>query len=149
MTNRNTTRDRKASDINLTRVRSAITNGSQLFHGDIDERGPVSRRFRDLIAAHEADLSGAEHLSEGQRSIVRRAAMLELQLELLESRFAENGGAASPRDLEAYQRCSNSLRRLLESLGLHQGRKSRDVTETVQEYVRRKYPQPAEAEAVS
>src|SRR5262249_7038757 len=114
-------------------------------HGDIDERGPICRRFRDLLNAHEADLGGADILSEGQRSIVRRAAMLELQLELLESKFVENGGAAPPKDLETYQRVTNTLRRALESLGLHTGRKSRDVTETVSEYVKRRYPQPAEA----
>jgi predicted polyphosphate/ATP-dependent NAD kinase len=57
--------------------------------------------------------------------------MLELQLEMMESKFADNDGAASAHQLEAYQRASNSLRRLLESLGLNNGRKyaaPRDVT---------------------
>jgi hypothetical protein len=86
------------------------------------------RRFRDLLYAHESDLGGVEHLSEGQRSILRRAAMLELQCELYEEKFATNEGLASTLDLNMYQRTSNSLRRLLESLGLNRGRHARDVT---------------------
>src|SRR5438067_11725815 len=119
---------RKRSDLTASRLRSALTNGSTLFLGDIDERGPWCRRLRDLQRAHETDLGGRATLSEGQRTILRRIAMLELQLEMLETRFAENEGAASANQLELYQRTSNSLRRLLESLGLHRGRVARDVT---------------------
>jgi hypothetical protein len=86
------------------------------------------RRYRDLLWQHEADLGGEANLSEGQRSIIRRATMIELQLEMMEGRFADNEGAASVYQLESYQRASNSLRRLLESLGLQNGRKARDVT---------------------
>jgi hypothetical protein len=86
------------------------------------------RRLRDLLRAHEADLGGSDILSEGQRAIIRRATLLTVQCEMLEQKFAEHDGAASAADLEVYQRCSNSLRRLLESLGLHLGRKARDVT---------------------
>jgi hypothetical protein len=70
-------------------------------------------------------------LSEGQRTILRRIAMLELQLEMMESRFAQNDGEASLKQLEAYQRTASAMRRLLESLGLHQGRKAHDVTPSV------------------
>jgi len=31
---------RKRRDITLSRIRSSLTNGSQLFLGDVDERGP-------------------------------------------------------------------------------------------------------------
>jgi hypothetical protein len=123
------TRSRKRSDVALSRVRSALTNGSSLFLGDIDERGPWCRRLRDLQRAHESDLGGAYVLSEGQRTILRRTAMLELQLEMLESRFAANGGEASTHQLEVYQRVAGALRRMLETLGLHEGRKARDVTD--------------------
>jgi hypothetical protein len=80
------------------------------------------------MRAHESDAGGYDALSEGQKALIRRIAMIEVQLEMLEHRFAQNDGAASRLDLEAYQRCSNSLRRLLESLGLHKGRVPRDVT---------------------
>jgi hypothetical protein len=107
--------------------RSAMTNG-RIFERDVDLRSKFMRRLRDLIYTHETDLGGVETLSEGQRAIVRRVSMLQVQLEQLEHRFAEADGAASRLDLEAYQRCSNSLRRLLESLGLHRGRIAKDIT---------------------
>jgi hypothetical protein len=87
------------------------------------------RRLRDIIHAHQADLGGADALSEGQKAILRRAALLQLQLEMMEQKFAlREDGCASGKEMETYQRSSNSLRRLLESLGLHDGRKARDVT---------------------
>jgi hypothetical protein len=44
--------------------------------------------------------------------------MLELQLELLEHRFARAGGEANSAQLADYQRTTGALRRVLESLGL-------------------------------
>ncbi len=45
--------------------------------------------------------------------------MLTLQLELMESRWARfKNGEAGPTQLDDYQRCSNTLRRLLETVGL-------------------------------
>jgi hypothetical protein len=65
--------------------------------------------------------------SLAERVLVRRAAMLCLQLELLEQRFAANdGGQASAAQLEQYQRGTNSLRRTLQALGLE--RRAKDVT---------------------
>jgi hypothetical protein len=73
------------------------------------------RRLRDLIEAHEADLGG--NLTQAQRSIVRRAATLSVELERKEAAFAKAGSIADS-DLDSYQRSSNTLRRLLESLGI-------------------------------
>jgi hypothetical protein len=92
------------------------------------------RRLRDLIELHTNDLGGEQGISEAERVLVRRSAMLTLQLELMEQRFALNDGEASPHQLETYQRVSNSLRRLLESLGLK--RRARDVTPpTLEQYL--------------
>jgi hypothetical protein len=118
---------RKRAALTPSTVRSAITNGSSIL-ANVDARSAWVRRFKDLLHAHQTDLGGDDILSEGQRSILRRAAMLELQCEMLESKFAANGGAATPQELDCYQRSSNSLRRLIESLGLHRGRLARDVT---------------------
>jgi len=80
-----------------------------------------------LIEDHTAQLGGAENVTEAERRLIRRSAMLSLQLEMMEQNWASNTeGAASPKQLEVYQRTSNSLRRLLESLGLR--RRPRDVT---------------------
>jgi hypothetical protein len=111
----------------LVCFKSAITTGSRLLH-EVDGRSATMRRLRDIIHAHQADLGGATELSEGQRAILRRAALLQLQLEMMEQKFAlREDGCASGKEMETYQRSSNSLRRLLESLGLHEGRKARDV----------------------
>jgi hypothetical protein len=76
------------------------------------------RRWRDLIMLHESDLGGTDLISEAERSLVRRASMLELQLELLEHRFAEAGGEATASQLMDYQRATGALRRIFEGLGL-------------------------------
>jgi hypothetical protein len=126
---------RKQTELNLRKVRSALTNGSELLR-DVDHRTAYMRRLRDLLQAHEADLGGHDVLSEGQRAIIRRATLLTVQCEMLEQKFAEADGLASSSDLECYQKCSNSLRRLLESLGLHKGRIPREVNELDDEALR-------------
>jgi hypothetical protein len=107
-----------------SRQRSRVSNGSALLHG-VDGRSPWVRRCKDVINAHIADLGGLDNCSAAERSIVRRAAVLTTELEVLEVRFAK-AGEASSLDLETYQRCANSLRRLLEAIGLQ--RRPRDVT---------------------
>ena len=116
---------RKRIAPSLTRIRSSITNGSSIL-ADVDHRTAWMRRLRDLIKLHTNDLGGEDFVSESEQRLVRRAAMLTIQLEMMDARFALNEGEASRVDLETYQRASNSLRRLLESLGL--GRRPRDVT---------------------
>ena len=111
-------RHRKLPDLSLSKVRAAITNGSQLL-ADLDHRGAWARRWRDLIAAILSDRGGEDNVSESGKVLVRRAAMLALQLELMEHRFSQNeGGEASNKQLECYQRVTNTLRRTLEALGL-------------------------------
>ena len=113
-------------DVSMACLRSAITNGSDLLAGDVDHRAAWVRRLRDLILAHTSDLGGADNISAAEQSIVRRASMLELQLELLETTFAENDGMASSHQLLLYQRTANSTRRLLEAVGLK--RRAKDIT---------------------
>lgn len=103
--------------------RSAITNGSTLMPG-IDGRSLYARRFRDLIDLHSADLGGADRLSQAEQSLVRRAATLTIQCEQLEARFAEIETPATIADLDAFQRMSNTLRRLLTTLGTKRRQKT-------------------------
>src|SRR5262245_2792713 len=104
--------------------RSSITNGSKLLAG-IDGRSAWVRRAKDLIAEHLSDLGGPDNTSAAERSITRRVAVLSVELEHLEARFA-TAGSASAEDLDLYQRTANSLRRLLEAVGLQ--RRPVDVT---------------------
>jgi hypothetical protein len=103
------------------------SNGTALHH-DVDGRSATMRRLRDIIHTHTADLGGTDTLSEGQRAILRRAALLQLQLEMMEQKFAQReDNSATGKEIEVYQRASDALRRLLESLGLHEGRKVRAI----------------------
>lgn len=111
--------------------RSRITNGSAVLPG-VDGRSAWVRRLKDLIGNHLDDLGGADRVSEAERSIVRRAATLTVELERLEARFAEAGQAA-PAELDLYQRTAGNLRRLLEAVGLE--RRARDITPDLGAYV--------------
>jgi hypothetical protein len=104
--------------------RSRITNGSELLPA-IDGRSIWARRLRDLISLHTADLGGPDNLSQAELSLIRRASTLTVELEHLEQRFILSDGASAD-DLQLYQRTANSLRRLLESIGLR--RRPKDVT---------------------
>jgi hypothetical protein len=112
--------------------KSRITNGTKLLPG-IDGRSPWVRRCKDLIAAHLSDLGGETNTSAAERSIVRRAAVLTTELELLEAKFAAAGQASSD-DLDLYARTSGNLRRLLEAIGLQ--RRARDIGPTLGELLR-------------
>ena len=108
-------------------LRSRITNGSALLPG-VDGRSAWVRRCKDVIAEHVADLGGFDSTSAAERSIIRRASTLTVELERLEAKFATSG-AASDSDLDLYQRTAGNLRRLLEAIGIQ--RRPRDVTPTL------------------
>ena len=116
----------------LTSLRSAISDGRTLL--DVDGRSGWARRLRDLVHAHTSDLGGDGNLSEAERVLVRRAAMLTLQLELMEFNWAKNSeGEAGPKSIRVYQQCTNTLRRTLECLGIQ--RRPKDVTPTLRHYI--------------
>jgi hypothetical protein len=112
--------------------RSRVTNG-KLFVELRNANSPWARRLRDLITLHISDLGGPDAISEAEKMLVRRSAMLALQCEMIEQRWAANGGEASDKSLLTYQRVAGSLRRILKSLGL--GRRTKDVTPTLDQYL--------------
>ena len=114
--------------------RSAITNGNRQFAQGGGGRGAWVRRWRDLAELHEQDGGGASVLSEGQKSLCRRAATLEVNLEQLEAAMSSGQGV----DLDVYNRLSGNLRRILETLGLE--RKVKDVSSSkVLEHFKRQH----------
>ncbi len=119
--------------------RSRIANGSSLLNG-VDGRLVWPRRFKECFADHLSDKPDA---TIAERSILRRASVLEVELERMETAFAL-AGEASPEAIDLYARCAANLRRLLESVGLE--RRQRDVL-TLDQYLRANYPQPAPANA--
>src|SRR5262245_12948148 len=106
----------------LTR-RSGVTTGKRLFMALRDRNSVWSRRLADLIALHVSDLGGSDAISEAEKVLVRRAAMLSLQLEMMEQKWAANGGAASAKELALYARATGNLRRVLRDLGLQRRQK--------------------------
>ena len=109
-----------AADVSLTN-RSRVTNGRDLFLDGVDGRSAEARRFRDVLAEIVSDLGGADHLSEGERQLARRCAMLSVEAERMEA-TAVGGGDL---DLEAYGSLTNTLWRALSRIGLR--RRQHDV----------------------
>jgi hypothetical protein len=120
---------RKATDLQSSKNRSRVSNGRSLFVlPDVDNRAPLARRFRDILAQILEDLGGVDVLSEAQRQLSRRSAMLGIEAERLEA-VAVSGGAL---DLEAYCNLTNAQGRALQRLGLK--RAQREVP-TLQQYL--------------
>jgi len=114
----------------LPTAKSKLTNGATL--PGVDGRSSWVRRLRDLMALHLSDLGGEAAVSEAEKSIIRRAATLTVELERLELVFAK-AGEASASELDLYQRTAGKLRRLLESLGL--GKRVIDLTPSLPKYL--------------
>jgi hypothetical protein len=104
--------------------KSAQANGTVLIPG-VDGRSGWVRRAKELIDEHISDLGGIDNVSAAEKSIVRRASTISVELERLEKKFAL-AGEANADDLDLYARVAANQRRLLESIGLR--RRSRDVT---------------------
>ena len=98
-----------------------------------------------MIREHLADLGGVDNTSAAERSIIRRAATLSVELDRMEAQFAM-AGEASPADLECYQRGANTLKRLLQAVGLQ--RRAKPVA-SLQDYLREKYGPIRAAEAAA
>jgi hypothetical protein len=111
--------------------RSRVTNGKTLFADGGDMRTPWARRMRDVFEMHISDLGGVDASSAAELSIARRVATLTVELEKMEASFATSD--ATPEALTLYQMTANSLRRMLESLGLK--RRPRDVVLDLNSYL--------------
>ena len=106
----------------LKTLRSKVTNGVKVFAIGGDGRSAWTRRWRDIYDEHIADLGGADLLSEAQKSICRRCAAMEVELEQLEAKFSEG---AIDADLDLYARVSGHLSRLFAAIGIE--RRARPV----------------------
>ena len=110
--------------------RARITNGTTFLPG-VDGRSTWVRRARDVQTQLVQDRGGSGVVSSAETLIMRRAAVLEVELERLEGIFAA-AGEADAGQLGLYQTCANTQRRLLEAIGLE--RRARDVTPSLEQY---------------
>lgn len=103
------------------RASSAVTSGRKLFVLG-DSNSSWSRRYSDLVRLHAQDLSGGVDLSQAQQSLIRRAAAIECELELMEGKLS----LGQEVDLDLFTRSTSHLRRILETLGIE--RRPHNVT---------------------
>jgi hypothetical protein len=95
-------------------TRSAVSNGSQLFVDNVDGRSKEARRFRDVLAEIISDLGGADGLSEGQRQLARRCALMSVECERMEAKSV----AGEAIDLDVFGQLSDRIGRAFQRLGL-------------------------------
>jgi hypothetical protein len=118
-----------------SRVRSMISNGSCLLSPEIDQRGPLVRRLKDLINDHVSDLGGTDNISSSERALVHRAAIMVLLTETIETKFVLSNLKIKPYELADYVKTVGALRRVLATLGLQ--RRAKPVM-SLDQYLRSK-----------
>ena len=96
------------------------------------------RRLRDLLSDHTSDLGGQDQITHSQRVLVSRASMIALLCEMQEARFMANPDKIPPTELTSYLHAVGNLNRVLLSLGLR--RRPKDVTPTLDQYLKRRHP---------
>jgi hypothetical protein len=121
---------------NPKKLRSKMSNGRLL--PMTDGRSATARRFKDLVEDISGDLGGKAMLSEGQRQLIRRAAMLSAECERQEA-LAARGEAEF--NCELYGTMCDRLGRLFGRLGLL--RVARDIGPTLEQYLEAKYDERA------
>lgn len=116
-----------AENLNVTtpQGRSGVTNGSKVLLGGC-MRKRTAKRFRDILSAIVADLGGIDVLTEGKRQLARRAALMSVTCEELETVALSQG---EPIDLDQYGMLTDRIGRAFARLGLK--RVSRDITPSI------------------
>ena len=126
--------ERRHAVLGKNKTRSRLTNGHPLPRS-VDLRSAWARRYKDLLILHSNDLGGPDNISAAETAVLRRACTLIVEAERLEEKFAI-AGQAELEELDAFQRVSNTLRRLLQTVGLQ--RRTKDITPDLQSYLRTK-----------
>jgi hypothetical protein len=100
------------------RLNSRISSGRSLLPVGTDLRSVWARRWTDLVRLFVEELGGDNVVSQAERSLVRRIATIQVSCERLEQTFAEQDDGGTLAQLDQYQRLSNTLRRLLTTVGI-------------------------------
>jgi hypothetical protein len=94
---------------NPSKGKSAISNRSRLLEG-VDGRSASARRFRDIVAAYEAE--AGSHVSAVERDLIRQAAGLTLRAEQMQAVIVRG----EPVNNDELVRISSTAKRLLETI---------------------------------
>jgi hypothetical protein len=108
--------------------RSRITNGRDLLP-DIDGRGAVARRFRDIVSAILVDQGGVDQCSESRKQLIRRFAAAAVIAEQMESRLA-NGEQIS---ITEHAQLASTLVRIAQRIEIN--RRANDITPALPDYL--------------
>jgi hypothetical protein len=92
-------------------AQSKVSNRRKLLLG-IDGRSAVARRFRDIVVDLVHECGGEESLSTAELGLIRQAAAMTLQAEVLETRIV----LGNPVSADELVRLSSEARRVINSL---------------------------------
>jgi hypothetical protein len=114
-----TSQKQSASPHGRTRVGNRV---SLWLDSEVDGRSALARRFKEVFGEIAADLGGFDRMTEGQRQIARRCALLSVECERLEGQAV----LGAEFDLATYGQLTDRLGRAFQRLGIK--RVPRDVT---------------------
>lgn len=112
-------------------AKSRVSNGVDVLP-NVDGRGLVARRYRDIAAAIAADQGGVDHISETQLQLIRRFAAAAVLAEAAEARLA-NGEQIN---IGEHALLSSTLVRIAQRIGIV--RRSRNIVPDLRDYLENK-----------
>jgi hypothetical protein len=98
-----------------------------------------NRAVREVYGAMARHLGGEDMITTPETLLIRRIAVFEAEMRLMEAKIAADRQAKRDPDekyIDLYSRLVNAQRRLLETVGMK--RVPKDVTPTLHEYLNRK-----------
>jgi hypothetical protein len=81
---------------------------------DLDGRTAAAKVARKIVSGLQSDLGGADHITTGQKELVKRAALLGAYCEDCEVRWLRH----EPVDVGEYLIATNAQRRVLSTIGV-------------------------------
>ena len=112
-------------------AKSRVSNGVDVLP-NVDGRGLVARRYRDIAAAIAADQGGVDHISETRLQLIRRFAAAAVLAEAAEARLA-NGEQIN---IGEHALLSSTLVRIAQRIGIF--RRSRNIVPDLRDYLENK-----------
>lgn len=92
--------------------KAAITNGTRLHLGKVDQPSTAGRRFADLVRLLSDELGGSETLSTERKSAIRAFAALVVERERMETALARGERFDAELYGQLVDRCDRLSRRM-------------------------------------